>query len=531
MNSGRQVTTKWVELGLLALGVLVAIACGGYNLLAGTLACSLDNSNCAHSGKPVRYGGRLFTSDGRPVGTTTVSVSFETLHDSPDERPVSFHTDRQGRFCFLWPREAITPFVYAPNATPAAPTDARFRHPEELIPVLRRLSGVEQLHPDTLVLIPDPGAGTVSLLGGYSAERGWNSSTDRAQTCETADRSPPWYRIEEPTRNFRYVLLFILPFVSIALILWALLERPGRRRRRTLVTLSAVGVQAILTVIFWQLYVVAGVGRHEFEARPPSSPPPIRSISLTRQSVRYSLLITLRRSDTSERQVLKADCRSAYVCDAVFQAPGKRRTRFALRYRIAPQPHNVSGCWRTTGQRLLRRPADPAVLSAAFTYGPDGPTACVQWNRFTRLAPARSRLRKRKRTPPPQPRLTRTERARALAIAGSDDLFRRITADRKYKAYYDTPWIDSDRRRIGAYLTLSLNRPQPRIVARWPVLEFRGGRIRYPYRVNGQRLTARGLRDLQLYVDFRRGRVVSIIPEHAASIAPEIEYDPSPAQR
>src|SRR5687768_17168460 len=91
---------------LLALALLVAIVCGGYTFLRGNFSCAFDTSYCASSSERVRHAGRFFTNDGRPIGDTTISVSFESLKDS-SEPTVTFPTDAAGRFCFMWPVEGI----------------------------------------------------------------------------------------------------------------------------------------------------------------------------------------------------------------------------------------------------------------------------------------------------------------------------------------------------------------------------------------------------------------------------------------
>jgi hypothetical protein len=70
----------------------------------------------------------------------------------------------------------------------------------------------------------------------------------------------------------------------------------------------------------------------------------------------------------------------------------------------------------------------------------------------------------------------------------------------------------------------------------WDLHALGEGADEYELEVDAERgilLRAEARRDrqsIQVYVDFRRGRVVSIIPQEASSVVPQI-YDPSPPKQ
>jgi hypothetical protein len=238
---------------LFTLALFASLVCTGYTFLRGSFSCAWDTSYCASSAERVNYAGRFFTYEGRPIGATTVTVSFETLRRSGDDRTVEIATDPLGRFCFRWPMEAITPSVDVARTESTAPTDPRFAHRERLLPQLQEQPGLAQLSSRFPVLLKDPR----SLLSGagHTAVTGWNQATDAAANCVTPDRGPPWYRVQDPSENWRFVLLLLLGVAAAGLLVLTLVER-GRRQAiaRTLAT-STLALQLVLTLILWELYV------------------------------------------------------------------------------------------------------------------------------------------------------------------------------------------------------------------------------------------------------------------------------------
>ena len=237
---------------LLALALLAAIVCGGYTFLRGSFSCAFDTSYCASSSERVRHAGRFFTNDGRPIGDTTISVSFESLKDSSDPA-LEFPTDSIGRFCFMWPVEGIIASADVARTESTAAPDPRFLDRERLLPQSAQPRGLGQLADRYPVLLTDP---RTPLRGsGHTAVTGWNPATDSAPTCVTPDRGPPWYRVKEPTENWRYILLLLLAVGAAGLIVLTFLERGRRRQTAMTLALATLGLQAVLTVVLWDLYV------------------------------------------------------------------------------------------------------------------------------------------------------------------------------------------------------------------------------------------------------------------------------------
>ena len=237
---------------LLALALLAASVCGGYTFVRGTFSCAFDTSYCASSSERVRHAGRFFTNDGRPIGDTTISVSFESLKDSSDPS-IAFPTDAIGRFCFMWPVEGIIATADVARTESTAAPDTRFLNREKLLPQLSQPRESGLLVDHYPVLLTEPG--TALQGSGHTAVTGWNPATDSAPTCTTPDRGPPWYRVQQPAENWRYILLLLLAVAAAGLIVLTFLERGRRRQTVMTLALSALGLQAVLTVVFWNVYV------------------------------------------------------------------------------------------------------------------------------------------------------------------------------------------------------------------------------------------------------------------------------------
>lgn len=92
---------------LLVAAAAFAIAAFMYNLVAGAVACSYDNSYCAYSSdKEGFYSGPVWGRGGRPLLNREVPLHFASRQDLA---PVKLSTDAAGRMCFFWARERVSP--------------------------------------------------------------------------------------------------------------------------------------------------------------------------------------------------------------------------------------------------------------------------------------------------------------------------------------------------------------------------------------------------------------------------------------
>jgi hypothetical protein len=179
--------------------------------------CSFDTSYCAHAGPPAEWRGKVIAPDGRPVAHAKVEYTFES--NRPRGRAVSVTTDELGRYCLIWPRESVTAY-FSSRAGRVVSPDARLGGPAR----------------------PDEASGT------QAATQPWDPAVDGAAACVRA--SPPWYRVDDLTSNWRYRAIDYGALVALGLAAAALLARP-RRRALAVAAAGLAAADAILFLLVW----------------------------------------------------------------------------------------------------------------------------------------------------------------------------------------------------------------------------------------------------------------------------------------
>ena len=163
-------------------------------------ACGTDTSYCAKTTERNGiYTGTLRDPADRPVVNTEFDVHFASRGS---ERPrVTFTTDERGRYCILWPHEAVLPSTHVTGATTGGPS-----------------------------------------LGG------WLPLEDAAPPpgCQTGDAGVPWHRAEDFASGWQFLTLLGLAALALVALVAGAANWLGRGRfwARLAVTLTAVALVA-----------------------------------------------------------------------------------------------------------------------------------------------------------------------------------------------------------------------------------------------------------------------------------------------
>lgn len=179
--------------GVVALSFLLA------NYLSAWDECA--ENGCAVGGPSTLWQGRVFTAQGVPASRARVWFTFASI--AP--QLITVATDDEGRFCLRWPNETeqahLSVDVHALGA--------------KAVPGIAALARQLRVH-HLLVITPNANYG---MLAGSTASNaygvtdfGWNPRLDRAARCTSG--SPPWFRINNLSHNWRSVLLIGGPIVA-----------------------------------------------------------------------------------------------------------------------------------------------------------------------------------------------------------------------------------------------------------------------------------------------------------------------------
>jgi hypothetical protein len=136
-----------------------------FDMSRAAFACGMDTSYCAETTERNGiYTGTLRDPADRPLANTEFEAHFETRGQ------VTFTTDERGRYCILWPHEAVLP------STQVA------------------------------------GASTGTSLGG------WLPLEDAAPPpgCQTGDAGVPWHRAKDFTSSWQFLTLLSLAALALA---------------------------------------------------------------------------------------------------------------------------------------------------------------------------------------------------------------------------------------------------------------------------------------------------------------------------
>jgi hypothetical protein len=167
------------------------------NLVKPSNECGVDNPGCALAGPDRLWLGRVFTSSGSPAAYANVQYSF-TSELVP---PVTVVSDREGRYCIRWPAESEPAGVAVTTRAAGGPPDS------EYVALAEQANGPLIVSPNNAEL-PEAGGGDYGTVTSV----GWNAETDATKRCVSS--SPPWYRIESLSSNWRSVLLYIGPAIA-----------------------------------------------------------------------------------------------------------------------------------------------------------------------------------------------------------------------------------------------------------------------------------------------------------------------------
>jgi hypothetical protein len=120
---------------------------------------------------------------------------------------------------------------------------------------------------------------------------------------------------------------------------------------------------------------------------------------------------------------------------------------------------------------------------------------------------------------PEPPQLSADEMARALDIARNDVAVKSLLAGRAYSPGKIGPWTTYRGAKIGAVMLLSLHEPATYAMREWPLLVYdESERSTPPYRQKSVRLQASNVRELMVWVDLNRSRIVGVDPGVGAQI-------------
>jgi hypothetical protein len=337
-------------------------------------ACDVENVVCANSSEePVRYSGRLFTWDGRPLATRFQLRAQSRLHDGD---PPVFATDRGGRFCVEAAPEDAPPYVVPLEIRTDAPVDPRFRGAANYhrLEQAQSADGIE------------PGPGPVFLLeeeyGRLALEVGpvtwaeasgdWARADDFPFRCEEAGRLSEWYRDESLDRSWQFFLLLGLPVGSVMLLGAAGWRRPSGKARPVTLAAGLLGV-ALCALLFVVLWDYKQDPRDEPVNRPGWLQVPVANMRDLPEFEPRSFAHALRRSILSqgypERQLVGLTCGPLRSCDITLVNPGFPGSRFTDRFTFERTP--VPTCWRFHSEVRVNRPARPKTLQrGSFTGVP-----------------------------------------------------------------------------------------------------------------------------------------------------------------
>ena len=185
--------------------------------------------------------------------------------------------DSSGRFCVLAIEGRTTPSIEVSGQTHAsqlvvrssAPVDPRLAAPELRESLRRR--GSAYAGPDRmpfLVFEPQnpnarPLLSPIRPSGAHDATMLWNPKTDRTDSCQELDVSPPWYRFEDSARSPQFAALSITSLIALGLFAFGLVRAVRKRlrlhERATLANRSfqaaaaAAVLDAILFVVLWSV--------------------------------------------------------------------------------------------------------------------------------------------------------------------------------------------------------------------------------------------------------------------------------------
>lgn len=222
----------------LAAGVLVI------NVAAGVIECGGENSFCARAGPPRLLRGRVYASDGAPATAATLLFYFDSIQPRRRQsvREYAVRADAQGRFCLSWPVERSTAGIRAVHVLGGSAPDPRL---ESLATHFMR----------PIIVAPDSAPG---VLQGGSRDvvlaKPWDPSQDATPNCHIG--SPPWYRIDDLTSNWRYQLLLWLPLTA-AVLSGAGLFTSARFASRLSIGGNALGWSALaLFALIWILKIL-----------------------------------------------------------------------------------------------------------------------------------------------------------------------------------------------------------------------------------------------------------------------------------
>jgi hypothetical protein len=163
-----------------------------------SLTCAWDTSYCAHTReKNGIYQGVLVDSNDQPIAGTPFTVAFASRRDGRDVG--GFSSDGDARYCIVWARERITPFVHF-----ASGRETSIRGP------WRPLHG------------PNPPPG-----------------------CQSGDRGIPWDRADDLKSAPQFLLVAVLGFATMGLLLLGLAL--GRVRAATRVRGLGVAMTIVAT--------------------------------------------------------------------------------------------------------------------------------------------------------------------------------------------------------------------------------------------------------------------------------------------
>jgi hypothetical protein len=205
-NSGKRRTDTKLDMddgrprpGVVAFVVIAVALMLLFDASRAATACSQDTSYCAATTeKNGLYTGTLRGRDHRPAANTKFEVVFASRGL---ERPrVTFTSDARGRFCILWPEEAVFPSSDATTAHQGA-------NPRAWLPLDDR---------------PPP--------------RG----------CQEGDAGVPWQRAKDLASSWQFFTLVGLSALALALLVAGAANwwRRGRLWARLAVTLTAVALLA-----------------------------------------------------------------------------------------------------------------------------------------------------------------------------------------------------------------------------------------------------------------------------------------------
>jgi hypothetical protein len=247
------ITRGLVRALALSIAAGVAVVVLGLNWVYGAWECGKENNGCARGGPPRLWQGRVFTESARPAERATVRFYFASVNRFGDRRQrlVTVTTDQQGRYCLRWPVESQQTYVSAVDLHSGAPPDPA------LVSLAEEAKG-------PLVVSPDASG---DLNGGYLigqarptrgavTSQGWDAA-DATSACVAA--SPPWYRIDSDTGNWRYRLLVWLPLatlVAVVLASWRSVRKHSRARRMTAIAMGGAATCWVLYVLVWSTHTL-----------------------------------------------------------------------------------------------------------------------------------------------------------------------------------------------------------------------------------------------------------------------------------